>query len=299
MRSALAIVLLVAACGGESASDPDGGGPRDGDASPNGDGSPSIDAEPGEAPISFVIEFDYRYDDAGFFDDPDRRATLEAAAAEWGRIFDQDFPTIADGTLIRTRDPEAPDDSGFNIEIDRDIDDLLVFVGCANLDGPGGATAKANHAAAINSIADPTLRAQLAARYRGPDFQPWTGWISFDCQESWFFDQTLDSDDDIPGTDSDFLSVAMHELGHVLGFGTSDAFLELRSEDPWRFNGTASVAEHGGSVPLSSSGFHLDSSLSSAGRETLMDPSRAGGTRTPPTPLDIAVLLDLGHDLVE
>jgi hypothetical protein len=297
MRWLVVMLMAIAACSGEPAggdSPLPGPGPGPDAASPPDDGT-GLDAGVEELPIRFVIDFDYRFDDAGFFDDPDRRATLEAAAANWGRIFDQDYPTISAGTLVRTRDPEEPDASGFNLELDRDIDDLLIFVGCANLDGPSGNTAKANHAAAINAIADQSLREELEARYRGPDFQPWTGWITFDCQESWFFDQSPESDDDIPGSDSDFLSVAMHEIGHVLGFGTADAFFELRTENPMSFVGSEAVTVHGGPVPLSSGGGHLDSSLTSDGKETLLDPSRAGGTRTLPTSLDIAVLVDLGH----
>ena len=42
------------------------------------------------------------------------------------------------------------------------IDDVLVFAGCGTIDGVGGTLALSNHSAAINTVADPTLREQLA-----------------------------------------------------------------------------------------------------------------------------------------
>lgn len=291
---AAGVSLLVLGCGSSGDSDPvvpDGQGPGD-----KADGAPGTGPDGGaQLPVSFHIALDYRFDEAGFFDAPERRATLEAAAAAWGRIFANDYPAIPAGTQVRTRNPETPYEGGMGFAVDAEIDDLLIFVGCSRQDGDGGQTAVSNHTAAIEAVADPVFREELRARYRGSVFQPWTGWISFDCDESWYFDPDLSTDADIPGTDSDFYTVAMHEMGHVLGFGTADAFMELREEAPMRFTGPVSVTEHGGDVPLSSSGAHLESGLLSDGQATLMDPSRAGGTRAPPTPLDIAVLVDLGH----
>ncbi len=177
---------------------------------------------------------------------------------------------------------------------EEDIDDVLIFVGCAIVDG---GIATSNNTAAIGSVTDPTLQAQLIERYEGADFEPWTGWISFDCGEPWFFDQTPESDDDIPAGVPDFYSTAMHEMGHVLGFGTAAAFEALVDASAGTFDGMAAVAAHGGPVPLTSSLVHWDSSLRSDGRPTLMDPSRTVGTRTPPTTVDVAAFTDLGYEV--
>jgi hypothetical protein len=96
---------------------------------------------------------------------------------------------------------------------------------------------------------------------------------------------------------NDFYSTAMHEMGHVLGFGTADAFEVLVDDTAGTYTGAAAVAVYGGPVPLSSSLVHWDSSLRSDGRPTLMDPSRTIGTRTPPTTLDRSAFTDLGYEV--
>jgi hypothetical protein len=279
-------VALLASCGAES----------------NGlegeDAGPELDAGPNEPAIKLKIDFDYRYDTSGFFDDASRRGNLEAAAASWGRLLADDFPNIPAGTSVRSRNPEDPNGEGITFSIDREIDDVLVFVGCSDIDGPGGTNAISNHAAALQSVADSELRNSLNARYRGADFQPWTGWISFDCGQEYFFDSSFDSVDDIPAGVTDFYSVTMHELAHVLGFGTSDAFFALSDTAPIRFLGPSATAEFGGDVPLSSSGTHYQSGVTIGGVPVLMDPSRPGGFRTEPTSLDIAALADIGYERI-
>ncbi|MFK7992203.1 MAG: hypothetical protein AB8I08_39655 [Sandaracinaceae bacterium] len=244
------------------------------------------------APEGLSVVFDYRYDTAGFFSDPSRRAALEAAAAVWSTLLTDDFEDIPAGTTIRTRDPENPTAAATNFPSDDVIDDVLIFVGCARFDG---GLAQSNHAAALSSVADVALANRLRARSQGADFQPWTGWISFNCDTPWFFDDTLETDSDIPGGQNDFHSTAMHEIAHVLGFGTSNAFSDQVSGGA--FTGPTAVESFGGPVPLTSSGVHFQSSVVSGGNVTLMDISRTIGTRTLPTPVDIAVMADLGYAL--
>ena len=241
------------------------------------------------------IAFDFRYDDAGFFD-PAARATLTAAAASWSARLGDDFEMIPAGTSIRTRDPEAPDAEGMSFASDVAIDDLLVFVGCSDIDGPGGVTATSNHAAAIGSVTDLQLQARLQARYDGTNFEPWTGWISFDCDEPWYFDDDVTSTGDLPGTDRDFWTVAMHELAHVLGFGTAMAHFDLVSDTP-AFTGAAASAEYGGPVPMTAPRTHFADGVMSDGVAPLMDQSRPNGERFAPTALDVAALADLGYEL--
>lgn len=243
-------------------------------------------------PEGLSIVFDYRYDTAGFFADPARRDALDAAAAGWSAILLDDFEDIPAGTTIRTRDPESPSASATNFPSDSVIDDVLIFVGCSSFEG---GLAQSNHAAALSSVSDVELATRLRERSQGSDFEPWTGWISFNCDTPWFFDPTLDTADDIPGGQNDFHSTAMHEIGHVLGFGTSNAFSDLVSGGA--FTGAAAVDSFGGPVPLTASGVHFQSSVVSGGRVTLMDISRTIGTRTPPTPVDLAVMSDLGYEL--
>lgn len=276
------------ACGGGDAAD-------DADVSNDdlSDDAIAPDAAPSGHRLS--IAFDYRYDDAAFFT-PAARATLEAAAAAWGDAIGDDFEMIPAGTSVRSRDPEAPEVDGTSFNIDVAIDDVLVFVGCSHIDGPSGITATSNSAAAINSVVDAALRDRLSTRYYGANFEPWTAWISFDCDESWYFDQDTSTDADIPGADRDFWTVAMHELAHTLGFGTADAHFALVNGTP-AFTGAAAAAEHGGPVPMTASGTHFADGVMSDGVAPLMDQSRPNGSRFWSTPLDLAALVDLGYEL--
>ena len=290
MRRCLALVVLLVACGDDDrvsldAAFVDGAFVDGADA---GGDAPSMDA--GVQGLSVV--FDYRFDRAGFFTDPARRATLEAAASAWSAILVDDFGDIPAGTTIRTRNPESPDTAAMNISSESVIDDVLIFVGCASF---SGGIAQSNNPAAIGSVADGALASRLAERYMGARFQPWTGWISFNCDQPWFFDSTPGTDDDIPNEENDFYSTAMHEIAHVLGFGTSDAFAALVVDGG--FVGTQAMSVYGMPVPMTASGVHFQSSVLSDGQLTLMDVSRTIGTRTPPTRLDRAAMSDIGYTL--
>lgn len=269
------------------------------DGSPDAGGDAAVDAPAAEpdAPVTPVrgisIAFDYRFDNAGFFT-AERRLVLEAAAQHWSNLLVDDFPAIPTGTDIRTRDPEAPTAAAMAFPSNAAIDDVLIFAGCSAIDGAGGTLAVSNHSAAINSVTDATLREQLRTRYEGAEFQPWTGWVSFDCGEAWFFDPTPATVTDLPPNRPDFLSTANHELGHVLGFGTAMAYFAYVSNTT--FTGPQAIATYGGPVPLIATGTHFVSGLSSGGREPLLDPSRPGGVRSTATPIDVAVLVDLGYE---
>jgi hypothetical protein len=130
------------------------------------------------------------------------------------------------------------------------------------------------------------------------DFGPWGGSISFNNTASWYFDSDP-STVDVPGGQSDFYSVALHELGHVLGIGTATSWNNQISGG--QFTGAASAAAHGGTpVPLDASGGHWANGTTSTlpGTSTLqdaaMDPSLTVGTRKNFTDLDFAGLTDVG-----
>jgi len=306
----LASVVAVAAmgCGDDDETDPGaatGGGVVGGQSSggSGGDGTGAVGGGSGGAGASgggkvslFNITFDYRFDTKGAFQDPARRASLEAAAAEWEWLIEEDFEDIPAGTEVLSRDPEDPSQPGQVFVMDEPIDDLVVFVGYASKDGPGGQLAESFPSAAIGSVSDPVLSAKLAERNAGADFEPWTAWLSFDESEDWYYDATPETGDDIPAAQIDFMSVAMHELGHILGFGTADAYFAL-VDGQSQFTGSAAIGAYGGPVPLTSNAYHLDPSVMSDGGRPLMDPSDASGQRSVITSLERALFSDLGHQI--
>ena len=164
---------------------------------------------------------------------------------------------------------------------------MLIFVGADDLDvgtlaqaGPSGFF--------VNN-----------ARYTGTDFEPWLGSMSFDRLTNWFFDLTPDTAFDIPANSYDFISVAVHEMGHVLGFTTG-----INAFDTWRvsnsFNGPNARARNGGvALPLEPGSLsHIRDGYQFGNTgQTLMSPFVGTGKRNLPTILDIAVLDDIGYSV--
>lgn len=250
-------------------------------------------ADPGTKlpPVTFHITFDYRFDTKGFFASADRKKALEGAARIWGRLIKDDFAKVPKGTPIKVRDPEHPTEPAVALDIDDDIEDLVIFVGGSTF--PGSVTASSQATAGLSAITDDALRTSLDQRFHGTPFQPWTGWISFDESEPWYFDPDPDVPKTIPAGKLDFVSVALHEMGHVLGFGTADAFKALVKSGT--FAGAKAKAANGGAAPsLSSDGGHFASTVLVSGKRPLMDVSDAAATRYLPTSIDLAALEDLG-----
>jgi RTX calcium-binding nonapeptide repeat (4 copies) len=236
-----------------------------------------------QAERNFDIRFDYRYDTNGFFSDPARRAVLEAAANIWEGIIKDEFPDIPVGTSTPfVNNPQT--DVADTFITDTPIDDLLVFVGSRGLAG--------------NTLAEggPSGFFTNESRYTGSNFEPWIGSVAFDAGTNWFFDRSLNTADDISGDAVDFYSVALHELAHVLGFGTAGAFDNLVSGS--NFNGDRAKAVNGGTpIPLSPDLGHIEAGYRINGVEPLMLAVSENGVRNFATSVDIAALADIGYIL--
>jgi Bacterial pre-peptidase C-terminal domain/Calx-beta domain/CARDB/Ser-Thr-rich glycosyl-phosphatidyl-inositol-anchored membrane family len=233
----------------------------------------------------FNIEFDYRFDTAGWFT-PARRAALESAADIWESLILDEFADIPVGTTLNVRNPITNTTS--LISSTSVIDDLLIFVGATSIDGPLNTTATGGATYYYTS------GTSLETRYIGLDLEPWVGTIRFDTAENWFFDATPQTANDIPSGQSDFLSTALHEIGHVLGFSAdTNAFNQHVVNG--LFSGPNARAYNGGN-PLPLTGSHIRDNYTYGNTgETLMDPGSLVGRRVLPTVLDLAVLDDIGY----
>lgn len=136
-------------------------------------------------------------------------------------------------------------------------------------------------------------RGQAGAITSGPnvaspvdDFGPWGGAVAFDSTgTTWDF---VAGSATYSGSDFDFYTVALHELAHVLGFGTTpvwDTYTD-NTGSTTTFDGPQAIAANGNSpVALAGDGLHLSSGL--------LDPTLTAGTRETLSAIDIAVMQDL------
>jgi hypothetical protein len=259
---------------------------------------------PAQAP-ALEVQFDYSYDHAGLFDDPQRRAVLETAADLFAGISDP-LEAIDPGGgnhwTLEFNDPHT----GNTVQLaDQTIpaSTIRIYVGGTDVfgansstlafGGPGGYSVPPSSLSWIHRV---STRGQDGADGPNPtDFAPWGGKIFFNSLKSWSFT----TGQPVSGS-NDMLSVVAHEIGHVLGYGTSDSWRRhvLVDENGLVFLGPNSVDAFAGDIDLEPDEAHwLDGTSSSLGQEvqeTAMDPTILVGSRKLFTRLDRAGLLDIG-----
>lgn len=270
------------------------------------------------------FQFDYSYDDDGaggtFFGSAGsvQRLALESAASYLEGILADDFDAIvpnvgAGNTWVAGIFDPSNRAVGININnLVVPADTLIVYVGGSDLSGIGalgfskpGDISASGSADFINTL---VTRGEggIITPYNGnastlnddTEVAPWGGVISFDNITNWNFDDESGSG---AGTgETDFRSVALHELGHVLGYGIVDSYNRLVSGSD--FIGPTAVAAYGGNVPLSGD-LHFDGVTSTvypggASQSAVMNGSMPTATRREFTTVDAAALDDIGYDVV-
>ncbi len=243
---------------------------------------------------ALTLQFDYSFDTNHFFDDPTRRAALERAGQEFASRITTTLgaitPDVAAGNTWQATFYD-PSRSGTLAQVDnRFISEgtLLVFVGGLDLNsaeagtgGPGGYTVSGS-TSWQNSV---VTRGHVG-------FSTWGGSISFDADQNWYFGADAAS---LPAGQIDFETVVAHELGHVLGFGTSPEFATYIGNG--FFSGPTSVAVYGGPVPLHTDSAHWKQEVEVAGNTVSMHPQLVPNQRVLFTDLDYAALRDIGWDV--
>jgi len=257
--------------------------------------------------LSVQIELDFSLDTNNFFDTQEKRDLLQQAADMLADRLEDTLDAIEPVGFneweARIIHPGTGDPNHSIPGLVVPEDTLIVFAGGRNLDGSlgrggaGGFTAQGSQAWLDTVAARGEPGALPAGGNPHTDFAPWGGAITFDTETLWHFGETTEG---LDSNEADFFSVAKHELIHLLGFADStESYAALVDEVALEFKGPAAQAEwdEPGFPRLASDLSHWEEGLTDNGQETAMDPTLTTGTRKAPTPLDLAVLDDIGWEL--
>ncbi len=264
------------------------------------------------ARATVAFQFDYSFDTSGFFSGGNigRRTLLEDAATVFtSRITDTLDAITPGGVNSWTAVTFNPSDTGTNISVSNllvDLNTIIVYVGASDLPGstiglggPGGFSVGGTQGF-VDTVVGRGQAGALLAQASRTDFGPWGGSLAFDSLTNWYFDSNPSTVETFTGQ-NDFYSVAVHELGHLLGLGTADSWDNLVSGGA--FTGVNSVLANGGNVTLSAGLDHWAEGTMSTlvgtltAQEAAMDPSLTTGSRKFFTTLDFAGLDDIGWSL--
>jgi FG-GAP-like repeat/Matrixin len=236
---------------------------------------------------ALTVRIDYSLDSLGFFNDSARRAALESAATQLVSRLDADFDAIAphlgNSWSLLLNSPS----SGRQVEIANPTiaaNTIVIYAGGYNL---GGAEAGEGGFGGYRAGGDSNWLNTIQTRGT-TGFSLWGGSLAFDIDQNWNFTSNA------PAVgQTDFFTVATHELGHLLGFGTADQYYRLVSNG--YFLGANATAENGGTPPrVSVDRAHWAQGTDSDGHEASLQPMIVNGQRYGFSDLDYAVLKDIG-----
>jgi hypothetical protein len=253
------------------------------------------------------IQFDYSMDTSGFFADASRKALLDLAAASFENRFTDNLAAIVPGggntwtavidspSQLDTNDPSRR----LSVNIDNQTiaaNTIRIYVGAIPFGssrlaeaGPGGYNANGT-TAWLDLVQARGQVGALASPAR--DVGLWGGSMAFSSDANWYFGTDGNA---VPAGRTDFVTVAIHELGHVLGFGTLAPFTSRVVSGT--FNGPEATRINGGTQPAATSdGGHWATGVTSDNQQAILVPTIPAAKRLFVTSLDWAALQDIGWE---
>jgi hypothetical protein len=266
------------------------------------------------ASYAFTFQFDYTYDTNSFFSNQTRKDRL-AEAASYYTSFTDNLASICvpdcGGTNTWTPNFLNPAtglaiNGTTNLAISANT--LLIYVGAIDIGsgtlgvgGFGGISSGSGTQVFIDDLQSRGQSGVTSTPSTTTDYAPWGGSISFTTNSSviWNFGDASSP----PSTgQSDFLSVAIHEIGHIMGIISGNPSWDNKISSG-SFTGSNSVALYGGNIPLLGDLSHWANGtmstlpVTNTAQETAMDPSLTQGTRKLLTKLDYAGFKDVGWEV--
>ncbi len=150
----------------------------------------------------------------------------------------------------------------------------------------------------MGTLSGSSTLSSFTANY-GLNYGALAGTVSLSATATWHYDYRTP----VGAGENDFYSVALHEILHALGFGSSATWNSLRQGTTWTGPNVIALKGTGANL-LSADGGHIaDGTMSAritdgAAQEAALDPSITAGTRKSLTLLDLAFLRDIGYTTV-
>lgn len=259
------------------------------------------------ASANAALTIDLNFDNtSGFFTDT-AKTTIQTAANNLVGLMQDNLTSITPNAIIGntwTAYYHNPADMNTTASLGNPTiaaDHLTIYVGAYDMGagvlgvgGPGWYGASGSQSF-LNTV---VARGQAGALVDTPtDFGPWGGSMAFSTATAWSVSLATPNAGTI-----DLYSVAIHEMAHILGFGTADSWVN-QINGSRQFTGLYSVSLNGGNVPVSTDNGHWNNGTmsvvygTSTLQETAMDPDITIGTRKYFTQLDYAGMRDIGWNI--